>query len=79
MKIYTENTTEDQNVEMLLNLEELKTLINVLEEFERDIQKFKSSNPNKMGLGFTHLHLKDHKLIGTDSTADVILYINLDE
>ncbi len=79
VKIYTANNTETDSVEILLNYQELKELINSLKKFEDEVNQFKTKNKEAEGLGFTHLHLKDCGLIDENSKSDIVLYLNLDE
>lgn len=79
MKIYTANNTETDSVEILLNYQELKELINSLKKFEDEVNQFKTKNKEAEGLGFTHLHLKDCGLIDENCKSDIVLYLNLDE
>lgn len=79
MKIYTENNTEADSVEILLNHQELKELINSLKKFEDEVDRFKTKNKEAEGGGFTHLHLKDCGLIDQNSKSDIVLYLNLSE
>ena len=79
MKVYTANNTETDSVEILLNYQELKKLINSLKKFEDEVNQFKTKNKEAEGLGFTHLHLKDCGLIEKDSKSDIVLYLNLSE
>ena len=79
MKIYTANNTETDSVEILLNYQELKKLINSLKKFEDEVKQFKTKNKEAEGLGFTHLHLKDCGLIDKKSKSDIVLYLNLNE
>lgn len=79
MKIYTANNTETDSVEILLNYQELKELINSLKKFEDEVNQFKTKNKEAEGLGFTHLHLKDCGLIDENSKSDIVLYLNLNE
>ena len=79
MKIYTTNNTETDSVEILLNYQELKKLINSLKNFEEEVNQFKTKNKEAEGLGFTHLHLKDCGLIDQKSKSDIVLYLNLNE
>ena len=79
MKIYTANNTETDSVEILLNYQELKKLINSLKKFEDEVKQFKTKNKEAEGLGFTHLHLKDCGLIDNNSKSDIVLYLNLNE
>lgn len=78
MKIYTENNTEADSAEVLLNYQELKELTNALIKFEAKVKKFKIENKDKENLGFTHLHFKDRGLIGQNSKADIVFYVDLD-
>ncbi len=71
MKIYTENNTEADSVEILLNHQELKKLINSLKKFEDEVDRFKTKNKEAEGGGFTHLHLKDCGLIDQNSKSDM--------
>ena len=79
VKIYTANNTETDSVEILLNYQELKKLINSLKKFEDEVKQFKTKNKEAEGLGFTHLHLKDCGLIDKNSKSDIVLYLNLNE
>ena len=79
MKIYTTNNTETDSVEILLNYQELKKLVNSLKDFEDEVNQFKTENKDAEGLGFTHLHLKDCGLIDKNSKSDIVLYLNLNE
>lgn len=79
VKIYTANNTETDSVEILLNYQELKELLNSLKKFEDEVNQFKTKNKEAEGLGFTHLHLKDCGLIDENSKSDIVLYLNLDE
>ena len=79
VKIYTANNTETDSVEILLNYQELKKLINSLKKFEDEVKQFKTKNKEAEGLGFTHLHLKDCGLIDKNSKSDIVLYLNLSE
>ena len=40
VKIYTANNTETDSVEILLNYQELKKLINSLKKFEDEVKQF---------------------------------------
>ena len=44
VKIYTANNTENDSVEILLNYQELKKLINSLKKFEDEVNQFKTKN-----------------------------------
>ncbi len=77
VKIYTANNTETDSVEILLNYQELKKLINSLKKFEDEVNQFKTKNKEAEDLGFTHLHLKDCGLIEKNSKSDIVLYLNL--
>ena len=79
VKIYTANNTETDSVEILLNYQELKELINSLKKFEDEVNQFKTKNKEAEGLGFTHLHLKDCGVIDENSKSDIVLYLNLNE
>ena len=79
VKIYTANNTENNSVEILLNYQELKKLINSLKKFEDEVNQFKTKNKEVEGLGFTHLHLRDCGLIDENSKSDIVLYLNLNE
>ncbi len=79
VKIYTANNTENDSVEILLNYQELKKLINSLKKFEDEVNQFKTKNKEVDGLGFTHLHLRDCGLIDENSKSDIVLYLNLNE
>ena len=79
MKIYTANNTETDSIEILLNYQELKTLINSLKKFEDEVNQFKTKNKEAESLGFTHLHLKECGLIDKNSKSDIVLYLNLNE
>ena len=79
MKVYTANNIETDSVEILLNYQELKKLINSLKKFEDEVNQFKTKNKEAEGLGFTHLHLKDCGLIDKNSKSDIVLYLNLNE
>lgn len=79
VKIYTANNTENDSVEILLNYQELKKLINSLKKFEDEVNRFKTKNKEVEGLGFTHLHLRDCGLIDENSKSDIVLYLNLNE
>ncbi len=79
VKIYTENNTEADSVEILLNYQELRKLVISLKKFEDEVGQFKMKNKNTKDLGFTHLHLKDYGLIDKNSKSDIILYLNLNE
>ncbi len=79
MKIHTANNTETDSVEILLNYQELKKLINSLKKFEDEVNQFKTQNKEAEGLGFTHLHLKDCGLIDKNSKSDIVFYLNLNE
>lgn len=77
MKIYTEDDTETDSVELLLNYRELREMANALAKFEEKVREFKMEN--KDNLGFTHLHFKDCGLTGKDSKADVVFYVDLSD
>ena len=79
VKFYTTNNTETDSVEILLNYQELKKLVNSLKNFEDEVNQFKTENKDAEGLGFTHLHLKDCGLIDKNSKSDIVLYLNLNE
>ena len=79
VKIYTANNTESDSIEILLNDQELKKLINSLKKFEDEVTQFKTKNKEAAGLVFTHLHLKDCGLIDKNSKSDLVLYLNLNE
>ena len=79
VKIYTKNNTENESVDILLNYQELKKLVNFLKKFEDEVNQFKIKNKYVEGLAFTYLHLKDCGLIDKNSKSDVVLYINLNE
>ena len=77
LRIYTANDTENDSVEILLNCQELKKLINSLKRFADEVNQFKTKN--KVAEGFTHLHFKDCGLIDQNSRSDIVLYLNLNE
>lgn len=77
MKIYTANSKKDDSVEILLNYQELKKLINSLKRFADEVNQFKTKN--KEAEGFTHLHFKDCGLIDQNNKSDIVLYLNLNE
>lgn len=79
VKIYTTYNTETDSVEILLDYQELKKLVNSLKKFEDEVNQFKMKNKNAEGLGFTHLHLKDCGLIDKNSKSDIIFYLNLNK
>lgn len=79
MKIYTSNNTANDGVEILLNYQELKKLINSLKNFEEEVNQFKTKNKEAESFGFTHLHFKDCGLIDQKSKSDIVLYLNLNE
>ena len=79
MKVYTANNIETDSVEILLNYQELKKLINSLKKFEDEVNQFQTKNKEAEGLGFTHLHLKDCGLIDKNSKSDIVFYLNLNE
>ena len=79
MKIYATNNTETDSVEILLDYQELKKLVNSLKKFEDEVNQFKTKNKDAEGLGFTHLHLKDCGLIDKNSKSDIVFYLNLNE
>ena len=79
VEIYTAKNTETDSVEILLNYQELKKLINSLKKFEDEVNQFKTKNKEAEGLSFTHLHLKDCGLIDKNSISDIVLYLNLNE
>lgn len=56
MKIYTENNTEADSVEILLNHQELKELINSLKKFEDEVNRFKTKNKEAEG-GALHIYI----------------------
>ena len=79
MKFYTvKNKEAKSSVEILLNHQELKNMVNVLTEFENKIEQFKTSNKDKSE-GVTHLHLKDCGLIDDNSKADIVFYVDMNE
>ena len=63
MKIYATNHTETDSIEILLNHQELKKLVNSLKKFEDEVDQFIIKNRDVERVGFTHLHLKDCGLI----------------
>ena len=80
VKIYTAyNTEADDSIEIVLNYQELKKLVNSLKNFEDEVKQFKTKNKDTADLGFTHLHLKDCGLIEKNSKSDIVLYLNLNE
>ena len=79
VKIYTENNTEADSVEILLSYQELRKLIISLKKFENEVSQFKTKSKDTKDLGFTHLHLKDCGLIDENSKSDIVLYLNLNE
>ncbi len=80
MKIYTaDNKEAESDVEILLNHQELKKLINRLTNFENEIEQFQTQNSNKDNMGFTHLHLKDCGLFTENSNSDIVLYVDLND
>jgi len=79
VKIYTADNTENDSVEILLDYQELKKLINSLKKFEDEVNQFKTKNKEAENLGFTHLHFKDCGLIDQNSKSDIVLYLNLNE
>lgn len=79
LKVYIENSTDSDSIEILFNGNELKKIVNSLSKFEDECERFKKRNKDKEKLGFTHLHLKDEGLIDEDSKLDIVLYVNLDE
>ena len=79
VKIYAKKDIETDSVEILLSHQELKTLVSYLSKFEDEVQQFKLRNKDKENLGFTHLHFKDCGLVGKNSHADIVFYVNLNE
>ncbi|MBR6050769.1 MAG: hypothetical protein IKP68_06145 [Clostridia bacterium] len=79
MKIYAEKDIETDSVELLLSCEELETLASYLTKFGIEVKQLKLRNNDKQNLGFTHLHFKDCGLVGKNSRADIVFYVNLDE
>ncbi len=79
MKIYPGNDTDDSYVEIMLNCQELKTLVSALEKFENKIDQFKTNNKDIKNPGFTHLHLQDCGLIDKNGKSDLVFYVNLNE
>ena len=79
VKIYTANNTETDSVEILLNYQELKELINSLKKFEDEVNQFKTKNKEAERLGFTHLHLKDCGVTDKNSNSDIVFYLDLNE
>ncbi|MBQ7968192.1 MAG: hypothetical protein IJ292_00010 [Clostridia bacterium] len=79
MKIYAEKDIETDSVEILLNHQELETLASYLNKFEDEVKQLKLRNKDKENLGFTHLHFKDCGLVGKNSHADIVFYVNLSE
>lgn len=80
MKIYTDRNKEaNSSIEISLNHQELKNLVNCLTDFDHKIDKFQNANIGKENLGFAHLHLKDCGLIEENSKTDIVLYIDLND
>ena len=78
MKIYSDRDKQENSIELLLNHNELKKLINGLWEFERNIEKYKADNKGKSDLGFTHMHYKDIDRVGEKDEPDIVFYVDLD-
>ena len=77
MKVY--NGNKEDSVEVVLNYQELKKMINSLKKFEDEIYQFKTKNKEVKDFDFTHLHLKDCGLINRNGKSDLVFYyINLD-
>lgn len=79
LKIYIENSTGTDSIEILLNYQEFKRMVDHLNEFENEVGQFKAKNKDAENLGFTHLHLQDCGLIEKNSNSDIVFYINLNE
>ncbi len=80
MKIYTaKNKEAKSSVEILLNHQELKNLVNCLSNFENEIEQLQTKNKVKENLGFTHLHLKDCGLTEESSKSDIVFYVDLND
>lgn len=78
MKIYTtKNKEADNSIEILLDHQELKNLINTLTKFEDEIEQFKNKNKAKDNLGTSHLHMKDCGLINENNKSDIVFYVDL--
>ena len=79
MKVYTDfNTEGEDSAEILLNHQELKSLVKNLTNFEKEIEEFKARNKEKENVGFTHLHLKDCGITSEGGRADLVFYVDLD-
>ncbi len=80
MKIYTaKNKEAKSSVEILLNHQQLKNLLNCLSNFKNEVEQFQTKNKDKENLGFAHLHLKDCGLIEENSKSDVVFYVDLND
>lgn len=77
MKIYAEEIGETDRVEVLLNHQELKELLEALRSFEKEIEQYKRKNSGKEDLGFTHLHFIDSCPIGKNSKTDIVFYVDM--
>lgn len=78
MKIYDANEESD-SIEILLNRQELKQLVEALNIFENEANQFLRDNDGKKGSMFTHLHLSDCGLMDKESKSDIVFYLNLNE
>ena len=80
MKIYASNNKEaNGSIEISLNHQELKNLVNYLANFENEIEQFKVKNKDAENAGFTHLHLKDCGLIEENNKSDIVFYVDLND
>ena len=79
VKIYAVDNVESSGVEVLLNHDELKILVNALLEFESKIERYKQDNANKKNLGYTHMHFRDYIYKGEKIETDIVFYVNLNE
>ena len=79
MKIYVAYNKTADSVEVILNQQELKELVDGLVKFETRIKQFKVKNAGKEKLGFTHLHYKDCCSLGKHSKEDIVFYVDMDK
>lgn len=79
MKIYSDKDKEESSVELLLNYQELRALVDALAKFEAEIKQYKTKNKTKNNLGFTHMHFMDYYQPIEKPNTDIIFYVDLDD
>lgn len=82
MKIYAGNRDDEvsleySEVDLLCTKQALDMMINLLLQFQKQINHYLSQNKNAELSGFTHMHYQDNNAIWNENDADVVFYVDL--